>query len=117
MTAAFRKSLSEAGYVDGQNVTNRVSLGGGGHLDRLPELAADLVRREVSLIFAGGGPAKEYKNRRQFFKSRVGSRQFMLTFLICRIGLFFYDGRSACRPVHSRRRLHVRNPNIRPAPY
>jgi len=53
MTAAFRKSLSEAGYTD-QNITIEYRWAEG-HLDRLPDLAADLVRREVSLIFAGGG--------------------------------------------------------------
>jgi ABC-type uncharacterized transport system substrate-binding protein len=49
MTAAFRKSLSEAG-----NVTIEYRWAEG-QLERLPELAADLVRRQVSVIFAGGG--------------------------------------------------------------
>jgi len=50
MTAAFRKSLSQAG-----NVTIEYRWAEG-QLGRLPELAGDLVRRRVSLIFAGGGP-------------------------------------------------------------
>ena len=54
MMAAFRKSLIEAGYFEGQNVT--IEFGWAeGRLERLPELAANLVRRDVSVIFAGGG--------------------------------------------------------------
>jgi putative ABC transport system substrate-binding protein len=54
MTAAFSKSLGEAGYLEDQNVRIEYRWAEG-HLDRLPDLAADLVRREVSVMFAGGG--------------------------------------------------------------
>ena len=53
---AFRQGLSETGYVEGRNVSDRISLGGGRH-DRLPALAADLVRRQVTVIVRASTPA------------------------------------------------------------
>ena len=49
VVAAFRKGLNETGYVEGQNVTVEYHYLGGQY-DRLPALAADLVRRPVAVI-------------------------------------------------------------------
>jgi putative ABC transport system substrate-binding protein len=56
MLAGFRQALAEAGYVQGQSVAIEY-LWAEGQYDRLPALAAELVRRQVAVLVAGDGPS------------------------------------------------------------
>jgi putative tryptophan/tyrosine transport system substrate-binding protein len=56
LVAEFRKGLSEVGYVEGQNVAIEFRFGRH-ESDRLPELASDLVRRQVAVIATLGSNA------------------------------------------------------------
>ena len=51
---AFRKGLYEGGYVEGQNVAVEYRWAESQY-DRLPKLAAELVRQQVSVLVATGG--------------------------------------------------------------
>ena len=60
--AAFRDGLRDLGHVEGRNVTIEYRWGEG-HRERLPELAADLVRSRVDVILAlGPASAQAAKN-------------------------------------------------------
>jgi putative ABC transport system substrate-binding protein len=53
---AFRRGLAQAGFSEGRDVTLEF-VTADGHLERLPALAADVVNRRPTAIFAAGGPA------------------------------------------------------------
>jgi putative tryptophan/tyrosine transport system substrate-binding protein len=53
---AFRQGLKETGYVDGDNVTIEYRFSNGQE-DELPEIAAELLRRQVAVLVATDGPS------------------------------------------------------------
>lgn len=61
--AAFKQGLQEQGFIEGQNVVIAFRWAEGAY-DRLPALAADLVNLKVAVLFAAGGPPRQWQQRR-----------------------------------------------------
>ncbi len=55
LLGAFRQGLNETGYVEGKNVGMEFRWAEGNY-NRLPAMASDLVRRDVAILVATGGP-------------------------------------------------------------
>ena len=60
--ASFRQGRRELGYVEGQNIALEYRFAES-RPDRLPALAAELVRLKVDVIVTGGSPAPEAAKR------------------------------------------------------
>src|SRR6476659_670525 len=75
LVAAFRKGLSETGYVEGRNVAIEFRWAQD-DLSRLSELAADLVRREVAVIVTQyhGGQNRQVCDLDHSYRFLGGSR-------------------------------------------
>ena len=87
MVGGFRQGLNEAGFIEGQNVVIEFS-SADGHLDRLPALMGDFIRRPVAVIVANGPAAKVAKTATKtipiifafagvtFLTSTIGAKRF-----------------------------------------
>ena len=74
LVAAFRQGLAKTGYVEGKNVSIEFRWVGFSQFAQLPELAAELVHRQVSVIFTAVGAGQHSRQRPPPRRSRSSSR-------------------------------------------
>src|ERR1700730_16748207 len=60
LVAGFQRGLNDTGYIEGQNLA--INLRCAGQYSQLPIFAAELVRRQVAVVFAGGPPSARAAN-------------------------------------------------------
>ncbi len=99
----FNKGLKEEGFIEGENVAILYRFGEN-QADRSPELAADLVRRKVAVIAAGGPPAT--------FAAQAATTTVPIAFLVAddpvRLGLAV----SLSRPGNNMTGINVFNAEV-----
>ena len=94
--AAFRQGLKEAGFIEGETFTIRISFAEG-DFDRLPALAADLVARKANTVVATGGTVSVVKAKPFRRQSRSSSRW-----------VAYRQSRSCRKPQPTGRKYHGR---------
>jgi ABC-type uncharacterized transport system substrate-binding protein len=99
----FHRGLIEAGYVEGENVAI-VYRFAENQTDRLPELAADLVRRNVAVIATGGPPAT--------FAAHAATASIPITFLVADDPVRLGFAASLSRPGSNMTGINVFNAEV-----